>query len=142
MVVERERFSTTGSAALKEERRFLGNEAIEKQRELERQIKQHKNRKNRILKASRGRVIAYIILTFLFAFSLMLRYSYIYSIQNEFAKTQQNVAAIQRTNENLKIQLLKLNDEKEIHKKAAALGMIQPERSSAVFVDFTKKNFK
>lgn len=141
MVVESERFSTKGSAALKQERRFLGNEAIEKQRELERKIKEHKNRKNQILKASRGRVISYIILTFLFTFSLMFRYSYIYSIQSEFTKTQENAAANQRTNENLKIQLLKLNNEKEIHEKAAALGMIQPVRSSAVFVDFSKENF-
>lgn len=116
-------------------------EKEQRRRELER-LKQAKKKELRIKRAKQKSAIAIVAIAFAIGMFSIYRYSSIYKMQNNLSEMDAQVSNLNRENETLNIGLLKFSNMQYIEDKAAKNGMVKADRSTAVYADLTKNNFK
>lgn len=106
--------------------------------EQKRQVRKNRSSKNNINK--KIIVIRNIMIAFIVGITLVGRYCIIYNLQSELNTTKQNIAALNKENENLKVDLVKYNNIQYIEDVAVnKLGMVTPDRNDAIYADVSKK---
>ncbi|MDP4090465.1 MAG: hypothetical protein Q8930_14540 [Bacillota bacterium] len=115
----------------KEDYELLRKSQIERSNRL----KHNKNtRKRRVLKT--------IAVVFAFGFALMFNESKLYDRQQKITVINKEISEIGKSNEDMRIQLVKLNGLTSIKEAADnKLQMVIPERGKEIYVDFSKNNF-
>jgi cell division protein FtsL len=93
-----------------------------------------KNINNKII------VMRNIMIAFIVGITLVGRYCIIYNLQSELNTTKQNISALSKENENLKVELVKYNNIQYIEDVAVnKLGMVTPDRNDAIYADVSKE---
>ncbi|HEY5576615.1 MAG TPA: septum formation initiator family protein [Clostridiaceae bacterium] len=106
--------------------------------EQKRQVRKNSSNKKNIHK--KIIVIRNIMIAFIVGITLVGRYCIIYNLQSELNTTKQNIAALNKENENLKVDLVKYNNIQYIEDVAVnKLGMVTPDRNDAIYADVSKK---
>lgn len=117
----------------------------QKREELEKLEKaRKKNRENKIKKRIKYKfnVILNTSIIFIIGITLIYRYSVIYDMQKKINIINTEISTINKQNENLKIQLIKVSSIQEIEKVALEkLHMISPDKNHVIYSDLSKKNF-
>lgn len=97
------------------------------------------NRQKRV--QSKAKTIAFIILLFAVGFSVIYRYSVLYSAEKKLDAINSQVSALKMDNEDLNVKLLKFSNIKQLEDTAAKNNMVNPSKSSIIYCDLTKDNF-
>ena len=106
--------------------------------EQKRQVRKNSSNKKNIHK--KIIVIRNIMIAFIVGITLVGRYCIIYNLQSELNTTKQNISALNKENENLKVDLVKYNNIQYIEDVAVnKLGMVTPDRNDAIYADVSKK---
>lgn len=142
MVMDKKQQYVKGNTALapeKQEREPLRKEEYDllRKSKIERanRLKHNKNIKKR-------KVLKSIAVIFVFGFAIMFNESKLYDRQQEITQINKQINEINKTNEDLRIQLVKLNGLNNIKDAADnKLQMVIPQNGSEVRVDFSKNNF-
>lgn len=127
---------------MNEDKIINGNNAMQPEYTEEKQmIKRRKPKKNKI--NNKLKVIRNIGLVFIIGLTLIARYSIIYNMQMGLNSSQNRIENLNRDNENLMVELVKYNNLQYIEDTAVnKLHMVQPEKSSVVYVDLNKSIIK
>lgn len=113
------------------------NHAPYRESEQKRQVRNKKSA-NKALK-KKFAIMRNIMIAFIVGITLVGRYCIIYSLQEELNKTTQNITALNKENENLKVELVKYNNIQYIEDTAVnKLGMVTPDRNDAIYADISK----
>jgi cell division protein FtsL len=100
-------------------------------------------RENRISKKNINKkiiVMRNIMIAFIVGITLVGRYCILYNLQSELNTSKQNIAELNKENENLKVDLVKYNNIQYIEDVAVnKLGMVTPNRNDAIYADVSKK---
>jgi cell division protein FtsL len=110
--------------------------------EHERQVKKSKARNKARNKNINKKVIVMrnIMIAFIVGITLVGRYCIIYNLQSDLNTTKQNIAALNKENENLKVELVKYNNIQYIEDVATnKFGMVTPDRNDAIYADISKE---
>jgi cell division protein FtsL len=106
--------------------------------ERERQVKRNKAKNKNFNK--KVVVMRNIMIAFIVGITLVGRYCIIYNLQSELNTTKQNIVALNKENENLKVELVKYNNIQYIEDAAInKLGMVTPDRNDAIYADISKE---
>lgn len=106
--------------------------------ERERQVKRNKAKNKNFNK--KVVVMRNIMIAFIVGITLVGRYCIIYNLQSELNTTKQNIVALNKENENLKVELVKYNNIQYIEEAAInKLGMVTPDRNDAIYADISKE---
>jgi cell division protein FtsL len=98
-------------------------------------IKQKKN-------AQKRQVMVSIITVFAMGLSLIWGEAQVYRTQRELTKVKKEITEINRLNDDLKVQLLKVSSIENIKQSAEnKLHMIIPDRKNVIYADLSKDNF-
>jgi len=101
-------------------------------------------KKNRINKKNINKkiiVMRNIMIAFIVGITLVGRYCILYNLQSELNTTRQNIAALNKENENLKVDLVKYNNIQYIEDVAVnKLGMVTPDRNHAIYANISKNS--
>ena len=138
MVVTEKKYINNGNNALNPKRkpfREENNEFGRKDNEELRKSKQIKLRKQAM-------VMACIGLVFILGFSVVYRYSVIYTMQIKLQAANTNVDNIGKDNENLRLQLVQYNRLGDLQDKASKLNMVAPQKNNAVSLNYDKQTLK
>jgi len=134
-----------------------GNTALNPQRTeeeiiIKKPVKEEKDNKEELLKRKlekelrlkeRATVLLTILFTFIMGFSVVFGYSRVYQLQQSYNESYNALLEMKKNNENLRIQLVKFNDEQLVRDKAVnTLNMIKPNEKSYIKVDFSKSYFE
>lgn len=118
---------------------------IEKNRrqiEFEEYKRRHKNQKRKADLNKKLRIVAGIVLSFVIAFSIVKRYSDILQLERQINKVENQISEIDAVNEDLRIQLLKLDNISSVESLAKdELGMFLPSNQNCVSANLNKDNF-
>jgi cell division protein FtsL len=142
-LVKKSRFEyISGSTAYAPERHKespLRKEEYEKLRKkkIERinRVKQKKN-------AQKRSVMVSIITVFGVGLSLIWGEAQVYRTQRELSKIKKEIVEVNRQNDDLKIQLLKVSSLENIKQNAESkLQMVSPARKNVIYADLSKNNF-
>jgi cell division protein FtsL len=102
------------------------------------QVRKNKSNKKNINK--KIIVMRNIMIAFIVGITLVGRYCIIYNLQSELNTTKQNISALNKENENLKVELVKYNNIQYIEDVAVnKLGMVTPDRNDAIYADVSKE---
>lgn len=143
MIIANKNFSVEGSAALNPQRRELGNTEDEKYKKIKESQKNVLRRKKQIQLKRQARIIGLIFITFILGFTIIYRYSKIYTLQRELADVQDKSNNLKSQNDDLSKRLMMYSNIDEIQSKATEkLHMIQPDNTKAVYVDLNKNSVK
>ena len=86
-------------------------------------------------------VMRNIMIAFIVGITLVGRYCILYNLQSELNTTRQNIAALNKENENLKVDLVKYNNIQYIEDVAVnKLGMVTPDRNHAIYANISKNS--
>jgi len=86
-------------------------------------------------------VMRNIMIAFIVGITLVGRYCIIYNLQSKLNTTKQNIAVLNKENENLKVELVKYNNIQYIEDVAVnKLGMVTPDRNHAIYANISKNN--
>ena len=86
-------------------------------------------------------VMRNIMIAFIVGITLVGRYCIIYNLQSELNTTKQNITALNKENENLKVDLVKYNNIQYIEDVAVnKLGMVTPDRNHAIYANISKNS--
>lgn len=89
------------------------------------------------------KVMRNIFVAFIIGLTLILRYSVLYSTQQDINKSKIMVSSINSDNENLRLKLLKNSNMKTIEENAVNnVKMIYPDKNKVIYEDINKNNFK
>jgi len=113
------------------------NHAPYRESEQKRQVKKNKSAR----KAMNKKVVIMrnIMIVFIVGITIIGRYCMIYSLQDQLNTTQHNISALNKENENLKVELVKYNNIQYIEDVAVnKLGMVTPDRNDAIYADISK----
>lgn len=106
--------------------------------EQKRQVRKNKSSKKNINK--KIVIMRNIMIAFIVGITLIGRYCIIYNLQSELNTTRQNIVALNKENENLKVELVKYNNIQYIEDVAVnKLGMVTPDRNDAIYADISKE---
>jgi cell division protein FtsL len=109
-------------------------------RESEQKGQVRKNRSNKKNINKKIIVMRNIMIAFIVGITLVGRYCIIYNLQSELNTTKQNISALSKENENLKVELVKYNNIQYIEDVAVKkLGMVTPDRNDAIYADVSKE---
>lgn len=98
----------------------------------------HNKRVKKKLKVMRN-----ILVAFLLGLTLIMRYSVLYSTQQEINKSKVMASSLNSDNENLRLILLKNSNMKTVEEYAVNnFKMIYPDKSKVVYENINKNNFK
>jgi cell division protein FtsL len=138
VIVVNENSVIRGNTVLKPEYNPYDNEQEEKSKERRKKIKQNKQISKRA--QNKVKVMRNIALTFVVGLTLVARYCIIYNMQMELNSVKSDINAVNRDNENLKVELVKYNNLQFIEDAATnKLHMIVPDKSSAVYANLSKE---
>lgn len=137
MVVEEKKHRVSGSTALAPQRK-----AVPKKRAKVKPRKRKKsNNKKKILITLK--VGATIVITGFICFTMLYRYSLIYTNQKQLISLQGEISTIKEKNEELKVNLLKLNNISAVEQSATKdLNMIAPDSSNVAYYNLEKTSPK
>lgn len=143
MIVSNKNKIVNGSNALIPE--YSPNPQIEKQRQrdLEKLRKEHLkiNKEKAIIR--KVKTIRNIVILFALGIILIYRYCLIYNTEKEIIDVRKSISSINSENESLKISLLKYNNIGSLEEAAVdKLNMIPKSKTSAIYIDLDKNNFK
>lgn len=100
----------------------------------EEKIEKNKNRRSSMIKT--------VAIAFLLGITIMVRYSIIYSNQNQLSNIKNEITNVKYNSDESKVQLLKFSDIKDIDEKSrTALNMVEAKISNTYFYDLNKDNF-
>lgn len=143
MIITNKKFSVEGSAALNPQKREIGNTDDEKYRKIKESQKEILRRKKQVRLKRQAAIIAFIFITFILGFTIIYRYSKIYTLQRELANIQDKSSVLKNQNDDLNKKLMMYSNIDEIQSKATdKLHMIQPDNTKAVFVNLNKNSVK
>lgn len=140
MLVEKEEYIIKGSNALKQN-------AIEVQREneydkLREQRKKSKQKAKKNLFKLRVSVLFGIFMILVTGITLVYRYSAIYLLQDQYFAAKDELGVVERYNEKLKIELLKVAEEKDVLNTAKeSHNMVLPQKGTAIVLEGNEKTF-
>lgn len=141
MIIGNDELYVRGNTVLKPERVQIEKENNDKYEKLEKQKNQLKLKKEKEAKVHKAKIISLIFISFLIGFTVLYRYSLIYSIQKDYVEARQSVGTLAKENENLKINLVKLEDDKTIRDKISSLKMAVASKNVCASVDLNKDVF-
>lgn len=141
MIIGNDELYVSGNTVLKPERVQVERESKERYERLEKHKNQLRVKKEKEAKVHKARVISLIFISFIIGFTVLYRYSLIYSIQKDYVEARHSVATLEKENENLKINLVKLEDDKTIKDKISSLKMVTANKNLCVNVDLNKDVF-
>lgn len=103
--------------------------------------KKNKNRKKRNIKIKNKLIVMRnIILVFLIGMILVGRYCAIYNMQKQLNTINSNISELNKSNDNLKVELVKYNNLHYIEEVATTkLKMITPNRNDAIYCNISKE---
>ncbi len=111
-------------------------EKIKKQREEKNRLKRKKQSINKV-KALRN-----IALVFILGFSIVYRYSAIYSMQKNLNTLKNNAITLQKENENLRVDTVRSASIEKVEINAVnKLKMEKADKATVVYADLTRNNF-
>lgn len=139
LIVKEKRYISAGNNALLPERRSNGED--QKKKLLQERNKKLKNEKQLKLK-NQAKVMMGIGLTFLIGFTVVYRYSAIYTMESKLSASTLQTNNLVKQNESLKVQLMQYSQVQNIKDEADKLNMVQPDNSKAVAVDYDKPVIK
>ena len=140
MLVEKEEYIIKGSNALKQS-------AIEVQREneyekLREQRVRSKQKAKKNLVRLRLSILLSIGMVLFTGILLVFRYSMIYSLQDQYFDAKDELGVVERYNEKLKIDLLKVAEEKDVLNTAKeSHNMVLPQKGTAIVLEGNEKTF-
>lgn len=143
MIVTNNKTSINGNNALAPQKISYKPSKDNELRELEKQKREHIkiNREKAIEK--KIKILRNIIFSFAIGILVIYRYSVIYNIEKDIVDVKTQISAVNAENENLKIDLLKYNNIKELESKAVnELNMVPKSLSSVIYIDLEKNNFE
>jgi cell division protein FtsL len=138
VVVTEKKYVNNGSSALNPQKKPFregNNELQRKDKEELRKAKQVKLKKRAMIMCSIGFI-------FLAGFTVIYRYSMIYSMQIQLESNNANIDNIIKNNENLQLQLVQYNKLESLEDEASKLNMVTPEKNSSVSLDYDKQTLK
>lgn len=138
MIIGNEELYVRGNTVLKPEKVKIENENSKKYEKFNEQRKQLKLKEER---RSKVKMVSYIFMFFIVGFTVIYRYSLIYGIQKEYVETRQSAAVLQKENENLRVNLIKLEDNEEINNKITSMKMVNANKAACAGVDLDKAVF-
>lgn len=141
MIIGNDEYIVRGNTVLKPQIGSVEKEKNEKYERLNKQKKELNLKKQTEVKINKAKTLAYIFGFFLLGFTVLYRYSLIYSVQKDYVEERQGLVTLQKENENLKINLVKLEDDKNIKEKIDSLKMVTVNKSTCVNVDLDKDVF-
>jgi cell division protein FtsL len=87
-------------------------------------------------------VIRNIGIIFIIGITLIYRYSVIYNMQKNINMINDEISTVNKQNEDLRIQLIKVSSIQEVEKVATEkLHMISPDKNHVIYSDLSKNNF-
>ncbi|MHC1682526.1 MAG: hypothetical protein AB6733_06210 [Clostridiaceae bacterium] len=141
MIIGNDELYVNGNTVLKPNRVQYEKQNNEQYEKLKKQQKQLKRKEEKEAKIKKVKVISLILLAFVLGFTVVLRYSLIYSVQKEYVEARQGIAQLNKENESLQINLIKLEDNQDVKAKIASLKMVSPNKNTCVNVDLNKEVF-
>lgn len=139
LIVTDKNYIYNGNNALIPERKSFGED--EKHR-----LRQEENEKLRNIKKSKlrnqAKVMIGIALTFTIGLSVVYRYSTIYTMEKKLSSVTINNDNMTKSNEDLKLQLMKYNQIQSLEDRASKINMVQPDKNQAVSVDYDRQIIK
>ncbi|MDP4177031.1 MAG: hypothetical protein Q8900_01660 [Bacillota bacterium] len=87
------------------------------------------------------KTMIFIAILFAVGFSVIYRYSVLYSMEKNMYSLDSKIENVKTDNENLKIKLLKNSNLKKLDDAATKLNMFYPTKSSVIYCDLAKDNF-
>lgn len=131
-----------------------GNNVILPNREDETQVKREnlrkkkhsnvtKNKLNEKKKKQHINTIKAIAIVFICGLIVVWRYGAAYNVQKQLTSIKSEQNALVRANDNLKLELKKVNNFKYIEENAESkFGMVKPDNNNVIIADLSKDNFK
>lgn len=131
-----------------------GNNVILPNREDETQVKREnlrkkkhsnvtKNKLNEKKKKQHINTIKAIAIVFICGLIVVWRYGAAYNVQKQLTSIKSEQNALVRVNDNLKLELKKVNNFKYIEENAESkFGMVKPDNNNVIIADLSKDNFK
>lgn len=131
-----------------------GNNVIFPEREDETQVKRENLRKKKQSNATKNKLnekkkkqhintIKAIALVFVCGLIVVWRYGAAYNVQKQLTTIKSEQNALVRANDNLKLELKKVNNFKYIEENAESkFGMVKPDNNNVIIADLSKDNFK
>lgn len=136
MIVEERKHKVSGSAALAPRKKVVPRKRIKTPKK-----KRKTSTKNDVLKGIKAG--GAILITGCVAFSIVFRYSTIYSNQKEIIAIRDEIGKVKEKNEELKVNLLKLNNISYVEEIATKdLKMIEPNGDSVAYYELEKNDKK
>jgi cell division protein FtsL len=132
MLLENESNSINGNTVLAPQRTALPKERVRREEEAKRKQQQKQQQQEKLLIALKyaGTLAA----GFTIAFTILFRYSSIYTTQKEIIEVTGEINNISEENENLRVQLIKYNNISYIEEVATKeLKMVMPLAGNAVY---------
>jgi cell division protein FtsL len=111
-----------------------GNLAYEMPEEKKEKQKISSPKKTRPSAKLKLRAITYVLAIFSLSFLVLLRFSYIYKINSDIRAVKQELKVAENNNENVRVEIAKLNNIKSIEDAALKAGMIVPDKANIRYV--------
>ncbi|MCR3757853.1 hypothetical protein [Clostridium felsineum] len=143
MIITDKEFQVKGSNALAPQKNNTdANErALKNYRERRKKEKRMKLIKKHIQMKKQARVILAIVAVFILGFTVLYRYSEIYSLQNKLEMVQNDSNNISGENDDLKLELFKNESIDNVAEKATGdLHMVNPDKNHATYTNLQKKS--
>lgn len=131
-----------------------GNNVILPNREDETQVKRENLRKKKNGNATKNKLnekkkkqhintIKAIAIVFVCGLVVVWRYGAAYNVQKQLTSIKSEQNALVRANDNLRLELKKVNNFKYIEENAESkFGMVKPDNNNVIIADLSKDNFK
>ncbi len=131
-----------------------GNNVILPNREDETQVKRENLRKKKNGNATKNKLnekkkkqhintIKAIAIVFVCGLVVVWRYGVAYNVQKQLTSIKSEQNALVRANDNLRLELKKVNNFKYIEENAESkFGMVKPDNNNVIIADLSKDNFK
>ncbi|KHD38275.1 hypothetical protein NL50_01865 [Clostridium acetobutylicum] len=143
MIITDKRFQIKGNNALAPEENNLGVEerVLESYRRRRKKEKELKRMKKHVQMKKQARIIFGIVAAFVLGFTVLYRYSEIYSLQNKLEAVQNQSSNIENENDDLKLRIFRTEGIDNVSKKATGdLHMVNPDKNHAAYTDLKKKS--
>ena len=103
----------------------------------------NKNKLNEKRKKQHINTIKVIALVFICGIIVVWRYGVAYNVQKQLTSIKSEQSNLIRANDNLKLELKKVNNFKYIEENAESkFGMVKPDNNNVIIADLSKDNFK
>lgn len=143
MIITNKKFSVEGSTALSPQKKEIGNADDDKYKKIKESRENILRRKKQIKLKRQARILGLIFITFILGFTIIYRYSKIYTLQKQLADIQDKSNSLKNQNDDLNKKLMIYSNIDEIQSKATEkLHMIQPDNTKVVYSNLSKNSIK